>query len=328
MSQGTPTTGDERILVTGGAGFIGANLARALLDLGFRVTVLDNLSAGTQEHLNGLQVEFVSGDILDVDLVNKVVPGHYGVVHLAAQAGVPSSLADPRRDCETNVTGTLNLLEASRAARVRRFVFASSNAVLGRQAPPASEDKVPLPISPYGASKLAGEAYCLAYHASWNLDTTVLRFGNVYGPFSAHKQSAIAKMFKDILTKKQLTIEGDGEQTRDFIHVRDLCRAVVLALRSDVSGEIFQIAAGVETSILGLTRLLGAVVGGDVELKYDSARRGDPRRSLSAITKAYDTLGWRPEVQLPEGLENTWQWFRERKHRRATTSSYAHSETE
>lgn len=207
------------ILVTGGAGFIGANLVRMLLYHGCQVTVLDNLNTGCRECLDGLPIEFTEGDILDADQVNRVVPAHDGIIHLAAETGVPGSLIDPRRDCKVNVIGTLNLLEACRNAKrstfnVQRFVFASSNASLGRQPPPATEDKVPLPISPYGASKVAGEGYCLAYHGSWGLTTIVLRFANIYGPFSAHKSSVVAKFFKDILTKGQITIDGDGQQTR------------------------------------------------------------------------------------------------------------------
>ena len=165
----------HRILVTGGVGFIGANLVRMLLNHGYRVTVLDNLSTGQREYLTGLPIEFIQGDVLDVELVGRVVPGQEGIVHLAAQTGVPDSLVDPRRDCEINVIGTLNLLEACRQAMNKeislspssvsllpRFVFASSNAPLGRQPPPVTEEKAPLPISPYGASKLAGEGYCLA----------------------------------------------------------------------------------------------------------------------------------------------------------------------
>jgi len=266
-SSGQRTADSGRILVTGGAGFIGANFVRMLLAHGYQVTVLDNLSTGRREYLDGLPIQFIQGDILDTDLVNRVVPGHDGIVHLAAQTGVPGSLANPRRDCEINIFGTLNLLEACRCARSDccsptvdcgeprtaddrwktadsriRFIFASSNAPLGRQPPPATEEKVPLPISPYGASKLAGEAYCLAYYGSWRLETVVLRFGNVYGPFSAHKNSVVAKFSKDMLAKGQITIDGEGNQTRDFVYVDDLCWAILLALESDVAGEVFQIA--------------------------------------------------------------------------------------
>ncbi len=168
-----------RVLVTGGAGFIGANLVRLLVAEGQVVTVLDNLSSGRSEYIGALGLELVNADILNSEAVDRALVGHDAVVHLAAQTGVPSSLADPRTDCQVNVIGTLNVLEAARRTNVQRVVFASSNAPLGRQHPPATEDKAPLPVSPYGASKLAGEAYCLAYHGSWGLQTVSLRFANV-----------------------------------------------------------------------------------------------------------------------------------------------------
>ena len=326
----------KRILVTGGAGFIGANLARMLLNHGYQVTVLDNLSTGRREYLESLHIEFIEGDILDTDLVNRVVPGHDGIVHLAAQTGVPGSLQDPHRDCEVNVIGTLNLLEACRQAmdketrrpgdketilplssapQLPRFIFASSNAPLGRQPPPATEDKAPLPISPYGASKLAGEGYCLAYHGSWGLGTAVLRFANVYGPYSAHKSSVVARFFKDILAQGEITIDGDGEQTRDFIYVGDLCRAILLALESDVSGEVFQIATGVGTSILELAGMVQEVAGKAVEVCHGPARRGDIRKNYSGVGKVRRVLGWEAQVALREGLAQTWGWF-DRKRKR------------
>ena len=305
-----------RVLVTGGAGFIGANLVRMLLEREHQVTVLDNLSTGQWEYIEGLPLQFVKGDILDSALVNQIVPQHDAVIHLAAQTGVPGSLRNPRRDCEVNVLGTLNLLEALRAhldAFVQsppRFVFASSNAPLGRQTPPATEDKAPLPISPYGASKLAGEAYCLAYHGSWNIGTVVLRFGNVYGPFSLHKGSVVAKFFKDILTNGRITVEGDGLQTRDFIYVEDLCRAIILALESDVAGEVFQIATGVETSINELALAVEQLVGENIAVEHGPPRQGDIRQNYSAIQKAQKMLGWEPRTSLKEGLRKTWEWFR------------------
>lgn len=298
-----------RILVTGGAGFIGANLARLLVNSGHRLRVLDDFSHGQRAYLAGLDVEIITGDILDTVTVETAVAGMETVIHLAAQTGVPSSLQDPHLDCRLNVTGTLNLLEASRHAGIERFVFASSNAPLGRQPPPATEDKAPLPISPYGASKLAGEGYCLAYHGSFGLGTVVLRFANLYGPYSAHKNSVVAKFFKDIRASGRITIDGDGRQTRDFIYVGDLCRAVQAALVSPVSGEIFQIAAGVETSILALAGLIQQIVGQPVAVDHQPPRQGDIRQNYSAITKIRRTLGWQPQVTLADGLAQTWRWF-------------------
>jgi UDP-glucose 4-epimerase len=311
----------KRVVVTGGAGFIGANLVRLLLKHSYEVTVFDDLSVGRPEYLAGLPVEFIKGDILDLPAVKAAVVGHTGVVHLAAQTGVPGSLLDPRRDCEVNVLGTLNLLEACRAEKVRaesihrslnqgpRFAFASSNAPLGRQAPPAKEDKVPLPTSPYGASKLAGEGYCLAYHGSWGLQTVALRFANVYGPFSAHKNSVVAKFFKDILGNGQVTVDGNGKQTRDFIYVRDLCRAILLALESNVSGEIFQIATGVETNLCTLANYIGDIVGRDIRMEHGPGRRGDVQRNYSSVSKAKRILRWQPTTDLLEGLRRTQGWF-------------------
>ncbi len=304
-----------RVLVTGGAGFIGANLIRMLRARGDAVTVLDDFSVGQRAHVTGLGVDVVEGDIRDTALVTTAVETHDAVVHLAAQTGVPISLQAPRRDCEMNVLGTLSVLEAVRAVegtarRGRRLIFASSNAPLGRQAPPATEDKAPLPISPYGASKLAGEAYCLAYHGSWGLGTVALRFGNVYGPFSGKKQSVVAKFFSDVDGGRPLVVAGDGGQTRDFIYVEDLCRAVLAALDSDVAGEVFQIATGVETSIAELATLVQRTVGRDVTVTAGPARAGDVRQSYAVIAKARERLGWEPRVQLAEGIRQTWTWWR------------------
>jgi UDP-glucose 4-epimerase len=300
------------VLVTGGAGFIGVNLVRTLRARGHGVTVLDDMSAGRREFLEGLDVGLVEGDVRDPRAVDAAVRGHHAIVHLAAQTGVPTSLADPRHDCEVNVLGTLNVLEAVRRrgnGRSPRVVFASSNAPLGRQVPPAREDKAPLPVSPYGASKLAAEAYCLAYHGSWGVPTVALRFANVYGPYSDHKQSVVARFFATVRAGAALTVDGDGEQTRDFIFVGDLCRAIVLALESDVAGEVLQVATGVETSIRQLADMVADVVGRPVPLVNGAPRAGDVRKNYSDIGKVQRLLGWTPQVDLRQGLRSTWSWW-------------------
>ena len=299
----------KHVLVTGGAGFVGANLVRTLLKRGYTVRVLDNFSSGNRAYLAGLDLDIVEGDILDRAAVDAAVAGTDGIVHLAAQTGVPGSIQDPMRDCQLNVVGTLNMLEAARLAGTQRFVFASSNAPLGKQPPPATEDKAPLPISPYGASKLAGEGYCLAYHGSWGLGTVALRFANLYGPFSAHKNSVVAKFIKDIQSTGTITIDGDGLQTRDFIYVGDLCEAVVLALESDIGGEVFQIATGIETSIRALADQIVACMDVDLAVQYGSTRQGDIRKNYSRVDKAREQLGWEPQVALDEGLALTLAWF-------------------
>lgn len=323
MTQSTQS-GFGRVFITGGAGFIGANLVRVLLDRGCHVTVLDNLATGHLEYLEGLPINFLHGDILDTEALDRALAGQDGVVHLAAQTSVAESVRDPRRDCEVNILGMLNLLESCRREMERRakgqqgkvgnlpgprVVFASSNAPLGRQAPPATEEKAPLPMSPYGASKLAGEGYNLAYHGSWGLQTLVLRFGNVYGPFSAHKNSVVAKFFKDLIAMGYLVLDGDGEQTRDFIYVGDLSEAIVRALETNISGEVVQIATGVETTIRSVASLVQRTAKQDVGIRHGPSRRGDIHRNFSSILKAKSLLNWEPHVDLSEGLRRTWQWF-------------------
>ncbi len=310
MKRTLETTDIRNVLVTGGGGFIGANLTRLLLDAGYRVTVLDNFSSGGPEAIVGLPLQVVRGDILDAECALQVARDQDAIVHLAAQTGVPGSLENPRQDCITNVIGTLNMLEAARHAGVHRFVFASSNAPLGRQKPPVDEQKAALPISPYGASKLAGEGYCLAYFGSWGLGTVVLRFGNVYGPFSSHKGSVVAKFLREMLAGEQLEIYGDGGQTRDFIYVGDLCRAIHAAIGSDASGEIFQIASGQPTTITELAERIQGLSGARVEIRHSEPRAGDMRDNYSAVTKARAVLNWQPQVDLSEGLRLTFDWFR------------------
>lgn len=307
----TRKTDMKRVLITGGVGFIGANLTRLLLQHGTEVVVLDNFEGGDHGYLNGLPVHVIQGDIRNREALADAVSHVDGVVHLAAQTGVPGSLEDPEKDCEVNVLGTLRMLEAcrDRPGGHPRVVFASSNAPLGRQPPPATETKVPIPISPYGASKLAGEAYCLAFQGSWEVPTVVLRFANVYGPYSGHKSSVVAQFCKRLMAGKPLFIDGDGQQTRDMIYVEDLCWAILLGLTTPSHGEVFQIATGVATSILDLGRLLQQVAGIDVQIRHGPPRLGDIEKNFSEIGKASRNLGWKPRINLRDGLQETWQWF-------------------
>lgn len=299
----------SKVLVTGGAGFIGANLVRLLLEEGYSVTIFDDRRVDApKEYLEGLDIQEVNGSITDREALRAAIPGHDAIVHLAAQSGVPTSLEDPENDCELNVLGTLRPLDVARELGVKRFVFASSNAPLGRQTPPSTEDKAPLPVSPYGASKLAGEAYCLAYHGSFGLQTVALRFANVYGPFSAHKTSVVAKFIRSIKRDGKLELYGGGDQTRDFVYVGDLCRAIVLALKSDVGGEVFQIGTGIETSISRLAELLATVSSTGISTTAAPPLRGDVKRSRSSIDKITSVLGWEPRVDLEQGLQETWKW--------------------
>ena len=236
------------------------------------------------------------------------------VVHLAANTGVMPSIEDPMEDCMSNVIGTVNYLEAVKLARVKRFVLASSGAPLGEQEPPIHEEMVARPISPYGASKLCGEAYCSAYYGSFGVETVVLRFGNVYGPRSRHKGSVVAKFIKHIFVGEALPIYGDGNQTRDFIFVDDLVNAILLALeRPGVGGEVFQIATHREHTVGEVAEVLNKLaekhLGRKSEIVYEEERKGEVRRNYSDISKARRMLGFEPRFDLETGLEATFKWF-------------------
>lgn len=323
-------------LVTGGCGFIGTALIRRLLSESGAggeapgIRVVDNMAVGDREDLAAVcdftetkpgelgefpaGVELVEGDILDAELALRAASGADVIVHLAANTGVEPSVRDPRADCMANVVGVLNYLEAARHAGVGRVVTASSGAALGETEPPLHEEKAPHPASPYGASKLAGEGYCSAYYRTWGLQTVALRFGNVYGPGSGHKNSAVAKFTRRAMEGQPLEIYGDGAQTRDFIYIEDLLEAVYRAATvPDVGGETFQIATSAETTVLELVdelrRALAAAGFKDVEVRHAAPRAGDVSRNYADTSKALRLLGWRAEVGLPDGLRRTVRWF-------------------
>ena len=319
-------------LISGGCGFIGRAFIRNLLgEGGHRVRVYDNLSVGRRADLAELdevadldetfiesdwsdRLALLKGDILDKDLFERATDGADVLVHLAANTGVFPSVQDPMLDCRTNVLGTLHALEACRAKGVRRMVFASSGAPLGVQTPPLHEKLAPHPASPYGASKLAGEGYCSAYFHCFGVETVVLRFGNVYGEGSTLKGSVVAKFIKQAMAGERLEIYGDGNQTRDFLHISDLVRAVRLAATTaDIGGETFQIATASETTVWELTeQLLSALAEagiGDVDVFHGEQRPGDVMRNFSDTRKAKAMMGWKAETALPEGLRRTVRFF-------------------
>ncbi len=300
-----------RILVTGGCGFIGSNLVPDLLKSGHQLRVLDNYSVGSPAALFGWDVELIEDDVRDMEVVRSAVHDMDAVIHLAAQTGVIPSQQDPRLDFEINATGTLNLLLASRDAGVGRFVFASSNAPLGALVPPVDEKCAPRPLSPYGASKLAGEGYCSAFYGSYGLPTVVLRFANVYGPRSSHKESVVARFIKDTLETGQVTIYGDGQQTRDLIHVSDLCAAIERALVADACiGQVVQIATGTETKIVDLAHLVfHSLQRPETRLNFEPARPGEIIRNYSCIDYAKSVLNWIPLVSVVRGVPETCRWF-------------------
>lgn len=321
-------------LCTGGCGFIGrALIANLQAEGGHTIRVLDNLSTGTRKDLASVSdfaelardsdfsdwsspLSLYAGDILDPDAAAAAVTGADVVVHLAANTGVPQSVADPVKDCQTNVNGILNMLEACRAAQTGRFVFASSGAPLGVQTPPLHEEMAPHPASPYGASKLAGEGYCSAYYHCFGLETVTLRFGNVYGEGSGHKGSVVAKFIKRAMAGEPLEIYGDGKQTRDFIHISDLTRAIQRAADvPDIGGETFQIASAYETTVSEMTeKLVNAMRTEGMaipEMFYGPLRDGDVARNYSDTTKARQRLDWTPNETLESGLRRTVRFFLE-----------------
>jgi UDP-glucose 4-epimerase len=324
----------SRWLITGGCGFIGRNLIGQLLARGdMSIRVADNLSVGSRHDLAKIhsfeersanevsgkptaRFEFCAGDILDEQFVRDVFTGVDIVVHLAANTGVGPSIADPRHDCLQNVLGTLNCLEACRYHRIKKFIFASSGAPIGECEPPIHEELPAHPVSPYGASKLAGEAYCSAYWHSFGIETVALRFSNCYGPFSSHKGSVVAKYINEAFSDQHWEIFGDGAQSRDFIYVEDVAEAVILAANADnIGGEVFQIATNSETSVASLAEKL-AVVLKRYQIKVPQivrvdARVGDVRRNFSDTRKARTRLGWRAKVSLDDGLDRTIRWFLE-----------------
>ncbi len=298
------------ILITGGCGFIGANLVRYLADKDYKMKILDNLSAGKKENLLSVAdpLEVILGDIREWNTVSQAVEDIDVIVHLAAHTSVVESLQSPKEDWDINAVGTFNLLEACRQKGVKRFVFASSNAALGEQASPIDETKVPQPLSPYGASKLAGEALCSSYYHSFGLKTISLRFANCYGPYSDHKTSVVAKFMKWAREGKSLIIYGDGNQTRDFIHVDDVCQAIYLSLTASdpACGEVFQIATGSETAINELAEMIKGLAWGNIQVVHEPERRGEIRRNYSEISKARAKLGFEPNIKLSKGLEKLW----------------------
>ena len=318
-------------LITGGCGFIGTRLIQTILkNNGNYVRVLDNLSIGTREQLglitsfdeielselseNSGQAQLLVGDILDKDLTEAVAGSIDTIVHLAANTGVGPSVEDPRNDCMHNVIGLLNMLESARINKVKRFVFASSGAPIGNTDPPIHEELPAHPVSPYGASKLAGEGYCSAYKHSYELDTVVLRFSNVYGPGSIHKNSVVAKFIREAINGKTLEIYGEGDQTRDFLYIDDLVNAILMATTVDnIGGEIFQIASNRETSVEELAQHLSSVLDqlnvARPRIVNGSPRIGDVKRNYSDTRKAERLLNWQPQTNLEEGLWSTAKYF-------------------
>jgi UDP-glucose 4-epimerase len=300
-----------KALVTGGAGFIGSNLVRALVERGDDVRVLDNFSTGSRDNLADLGVEVVEGELRSYERVHNATRGAEVVYHLGALGSVPRSVQDPLTSSAVNVEGTLNVLLAARDEGVRRVVYASSSSIYGSEGElPRTEAMTPDPISPYGVAKLAAERYCVSFGRVYeSFEAVVLRYFNVFGPrqnpFTQY--AAVVPLFLTAISHgRPVTIYGDGAQSRDFTFVSNVVDATVRAADAPgASGRILNVAAGSPATVNELTDLIGAILDREPERRYEPPRPGDVRDSWADVTAARDVLGFEPGVGLDEGLRRT-----------------------
>jgi UDP-glucose 4-epimerase len=313
---------DRRVLVTGGAGFVGSNLVRRLMGLGARVTVLDDLFTGRRDNLPADGLTFVPGSVCDPALVERLVAATELVIHAAAR-NIVVSTRDPRQDFETNIGGTLNVLLAARAAGIGRVVYTSSTSVYGnpRYLPINEDDHLSL-LTPYAVSKLSGEHYCMAFYESYGLRTTAVRYSNIFGPGQDPANpycGVVAKFCESLFAGRAPVIHGDGNQTRDFTYIDDAVEATLLAAVSDRAiGEVFNVGTGVETTVNTLAATLMALTGVSATPIHSDRRDVDNiRRRVVNIEKTRRALRWVPEVTLEEGLRRTIAWQRAKVAERA-----------
>jgi nucleoside-diphosphate-sugar epimerase len=313
----------KTFLVTGGAGFIGSHLTEALIALDAQVRVLDDLSGGDTDNLTPSaavddgRITFIKGSILNQDVVSKAVEGCDAVFHQAALGSVPRSVELPRLYCEVNIMGTLNVLEAARAAKVRRVMFAASSSAYGDSPTlPKIETMPVLPKSPYAASKVADEALMRAYADSYGLDTACLRYFNIFGPrqnANSAYAAVIAGFAKAILSGQNPTIYGDGEQSRDFTFVHNAVHANLLAARSEnnIRGRVLNVAVGQRITVNELAaQMLDVYERNDLKPTHVSERAGDVKHSLADLTATKETLGYEPVVSFSDGLKATLAWYK------------------
>jgi len=306
-----------KVLVTGGGGFIGSHLAESLLEAGHDVRILDNFSTGKRENLAPLarRLEIVEGDVREEEAAAAAAAGREVIFHLAALPSVPRSFHDPFASFAVNAGGTVKVLEAARRAGARRFVYSSSSSVYGdAEGEAKSEEMEPRPLSPYAVSKLSGETMCRLYHRVFGLETVSLRYFNVFGDRQDPKSeyaAVIPRFIAAALGGGRPMIYGDGRQTRDFTYVANAVTANLCALSAPPAafGQVFNVACGEETDLLTLLAILGELAGRAVIPVFAPARPGDVRRSRAEIGRAWNILGYRPEIGLRDGLKKTMEWF-------------------
>jgi len=303
-----------KILVTGGAGFIGSHLVDKLIEKGHKVVVIDNLSTGKKENLNP-KADFHNLDICDFEKIKPLFKGIDFVFHLAAIPRVPISVKDPVGTSKVNILGTINIFKAAIDAKVKRIVFFSSSSVYGNQEKlPLKEDMEPRPISPYALQKLIGEQFAKLFTKLYGIPIISLRYFNVYGPridFNSDYSLVIGKFLRQKADSKPLTIFGDGEQTRGFCYIDDVVEATILAMGSEKlkGGEVVNISSGESYSINYLANLIGG------EKQYLPPREGDVLHTKADITLAKSLLNWQPRVSFEEGIEKTRRWFQTHKNK-------------
>lgn len=306
-----------KVLVTGGAGFIGSHITTSLVEGGDAVRVLDNLDTGKRENLAHLvgKVEFIEGSVSDPIAIARAIDKVEVVFHQAALASVPRSVSAPLDTNSVCVTGTVNVLDAARKAGVRRVVYAGSSSAYGNDPTPSKNEQIlPAPLSPYAAAKLAAEYYCKAFTATYGLETVTIRYFNVFGPRQDpdSEYSAVIPIFVSLMLKgKRPTIYGDGLQSRDFTFVSDIVRGNLLAAEAkDVAGKVINIATGKQFTLLDLVASINRVLGTAIEPVFADSRAGDVRESLADITLARRLLGFEPTVSFDAGLERSIEYYR------------------
>lgn len=306
-----------KYLVTGGAGFIGSNIVEELVSRGERVNVIDSFITGSRENLEPFRgkIELIEGDIRDREALRAALKGVDYVVHQAALRSVPKSVDDPFTTNDINVFGTLNLLVASKAAGVKRVVYASSSSAYGDAKKfPQKETDLPVPISPYGVSKLAAENYCVTFAKTFGLETVSLRYFNVFGPRQnpESKYSAVIPAFLFMMMKGESpVVEWDGKQSRDFTYVGNVVEANLKAcVVPKISGEVFNVACGMTTSVIDIVHQLNKILNTNVKPKYAPKRHGDVRKTYADISKLKRLLKIKKFTKFEEGLKLTVEWFR------------------
>lgn len=325
-------TTHRRVCVTGGAGFIGSHIVDALVQRGDIVTVIDDFSSGKRANLadHGVKVRVIEGSILDLEALRDAFAGAVLVYHEAALCSVPASIETPREFHDVNITGSLNVLEVARELGVKRVVYAASSSAYGNQdAMPVAESLLPMPVSPYAATKLAGEHLMHAYAACYDLSCVCLRYFNVFGPrqLPDSPYAAVVPKFADaMLHDRPPIIFGDGKQTRDFTFIGNVVHANMLAGDSanDLRGEAINIGCGERHSLLDLLKKMAALLGKPADCEHRPARAGDVRDSMASIERAKQRIGYAPTVSLDEGLRLTLDWYAQDQGRSPRSASPAH----